>query len=83
MLRCSSHHRPARNNIWQKQEGEIEMTEFSELVEDYIIKDRQWPRRHRIAYAKMMMEKGEQEHPVLGNIMSKNFWRAVLKRNED
>lgn len=51
-------------------------TEFAKQVHEYVLADRQWPRHLRIAHAKMQMEKTL-------SVTSKNFWRAILKRNED
>jgi len=52
------------------------MTEFSEQVEEYIREDRQWPRHLRINHARMQLAKA-------GSELSRNFWRAILQRNED
>lgn len=60
-------------------------TEFAKQVHEYVIHDRQWPRHLRIAYAKSKMA----EYTLKSNYLSPeyqsavNFWRAVLKRNED
>jgi hypothetical protein len=54
------------------------VTEFSEKVEEYILKDRQWKRDHRIGHAKMQLVKAMKEGS--GQM---HFWRAVLQRNED
>ena len=52
------------------------MTEFSEQIEEYILQDRQWPRSLRINHAKMQLAKAKSD-------FSRNFWRAILQRNED
>jgi hypothetical protein len=59
------------------------MTEFSERVESLIKHDRQWRRRHRIAHAKAMLSMcdGIRQQDLAER--SRNFWRAVLQRNED
>ncbi len=52
------------------------MTEFSDLVEAYIQYDRQWKRDYRIAHAKRELARATTDE-------GRNFWRAVLQRNED
>lgn len=60
------------------------MTEFEQQVENYILADRQWPRQHRMAHAKMMLSKAyDEDLPIMEWNRQMNFWRAVLQRNED
>lgn len=61
-------------------------TEFAKAVHAYVINDRQWPRHLRIAHAKMQFLNFTRKWMISENLEYRdaaNFWRAVLKRNED
>jgi hypothetical protein len=69
------------------------MRELYKRVEEYLKyleQDRQWPRRHRIAHAKMMLDKTKSMNPPFFNwritisvAEQVKFWRAIIKANED
>jgi len=60
------------------------VTEFSEKVEEYILKDRQWKREYRINHAKRQLDQliMAKNRGIKGLVWDENFWRAVLQRIE-
>jgi hypothetical protein len=55
-------------------------TPLREAVYDFIVRDRQWPRAHRIAHARLQLSRA-QSSKAQDVWDTPQFWRAVLKAN--
>jgi hypothetical protein len=55
---------------------ELEKTLFAKTVDVFVEADRQWPRRHRLSHYKTVLGQATDDR-------ERNFWRAILQRNED
>lgn len=53
------------------------------FIKAYLAQDRQWPRRHRIAFAqrKLAQERAGEQTIFGAEIDAKAFWTSILKAN--